>query len=289
MRQFRPGERSTLLTVAGIQLLARPRAWDENVARAEDWVRTAAATGAQVVLLPELFAIGSFYAEDLLDFVEGRTGRTSSWMVSVARAYRVLLAGTILERSRIAVFNSLILAEPSGQVVRYQKRNLGPLERPLIRPGRGPLVLKTSVGRIGCLICSDGSDARLCRSICRASVDLLLVPQAIGATVQLGYDVERMEENGTEPLWGPIVGEIGAPAVTAGLVGPFENPIPDRVGNYLRGGTYVIDGNGRALAHVAFPNEGVALATLPVRPSSADKTSPFSQAPSGPASADCGF
>jgi predicted amidohydrolase len=251
-----------VLTVAGIQLLARPRAWDENIARAEGWIRTVAASGAALVLLPELFAIGSFYSDDLLDFVESPTGRTTAWLASVAHTYRVILAGTILERSGTAIFNTLILAEPSGQVARYRKRNRGPLERPLITPGRGPVVLETSIGHVGCLICSDGNDSSLYQRIGRAGVDLLLVPQAIGATVPLGYEVERIEEGGTKPLWGPIVRTIGAPAVTAGLVGPFENPVPAQAGDYLRGGTYVIDKDGQALAHVAFPREGIALATV---------------------------
>jgi hypothetical protein len=100
----------------------------------------------------------------------------------------------------------------------------------------------------------------------RADIDVLLVPQAIGATFQMGYVVEEMEQYGGAPLWGPIVREIGAPAVLAGLVGPFENPVPDQIGDYLRGGTYVIDKRGRGLAHVAFPDEGVAIAEIPLRP-----------------------
>jgi hypothetical protein len=58
------------------------------------------------------------------------------------------------------------------------------------------------------------------------------------------------------------VRELGAPAVTAGLVGVFQNPMPEEIGNYLRGGTYVIDAAGRGLAHVPFPEEGVAMAAI---------------------------
>jgi hypothetical protein len=34
------------------------------------------------------------------------------------------------------------------------------------------------------------------------------------------------------------------------------------VGDYLRGGTYAIDAAGRGLAHVPFPEEGVAVAAV---------------------------
>jgi predicted amidohydrolase len=123
-------------------------------------------------------------------------------------------------------------------------------------------VLSTTIGHVGCLICSDGNDAALRQNIVRAGVDLVLVPQAIGATERLGQLVETMEDGGRRPLWGPIVRELGAPAVAAGLVGVFENPMSEEVGDYLRGGTYVIDAAGRGLAHVPFPEEGVAVTTL---------------------------
>jgi predicted amidohydrolase len=112
------------------------------------------------------------------------------------------------------------------------------------------------------LICSDGNDAALRQNIVHAGVDLVLVPQAIGATERLDRLVEAMEEEGRRPLWGPIVRELGAPAVTAGLVGSFENPLPEEIGDYLRGGTYVIDAAGRGLAHVPFPEEAVAVAAV---------------------------
>jgi hypothetical protein len=38
--------------------------------------------------------------------------------------------------------------------------------------------------------------------------------------------------------------------------------MPEEVGDYLRGGTYVIDAAGRGLAHVPFPEEGVAVAAV---------------------------
>jgi hypothetical protein len=53
---------------------------------------------------------------------------------------------------------------------------------------------------------------------------------------------------GAGPCGDPIVRELGAPAVTAGLVGAFENPMPEEIGNYLRGGTSVIDAAGCGLA-----------------------------------------
>jgi predicted amidohydrolase len=250
------------LIVAGVQMSAAPRAWEVNTVRAAGWIGAAVDAGARLVLLPELFAIGSFYAPDLTTFAEPPMGRTARWLLTVAQEYSIVVAGTILERCGNHVHNTLLVAEPDGRILRYAKRTLGEAEAAFIAPGREPNVLSTTIGHVGCLICSDGNDAALRQNIVHAGVDLVLVPQAIGATERLGRLVETMEEEGRRPLWGPIVRELGAPAVTAGLVGVFENPLPEEIGDYLRGGTYVIDAAGHGLAHVPFPEEGVAVAAV---------------------------
>jgi predicted amidohydrolase len=251
-----------LLTVAGIQMTAAPRAWEANTARAARWIAAAAAAGARLILLPELFALGSFYAPDLLTFAEAPMGRTAGWLLAIAHEHRIVVAGTTLERQGSQVHNTLLIAEPDGRLLRYAKRHLGPVETQFIAPGHAPNVLDTAIGRVGCLICSDGNDAELRQDLVRANLDLILVPQAIGATEKLGRLVETKEEGGGRPLWGEIVRELGVSTVTAGLVGIFENPWPETLGDYLRGGTDIIDAAGRGLAHVRFPDEGVALATV---------------------------
>jgi predicted amidohydrolase len=183
-------------------------------------------------------------------------------LLTVAHEYSTVVAGTILERCGSHVHNTLLVAEPGGRILRYAKRKLGEAEVAFIAPGRGPNILSTILGRVGWLICSDGNDAALRQNIVQAGADLVLVPQAIGATERLGRLVETMEDGGRRPLWGPIVRELGVLAVTAGLVRIFENPMPEEVGAYLRGGTYVIDAAGRGLAHVPFPEEAVAVAAV---------------------------
>ena len=219
------------LIVAGVQMSASPRCWEVNTVRAAGWIGVAVDAGARLVLLPELFAIGSFYAPDLRTFAEPPMGRTACWLLTVAQEHSIVVAGTILERCGSHVHNTLLVAEPEGRILRYVKRKLGDAAVAFIAPGREPNVLSTTIGHVGCLICSDGNDAALRQNIVHAGVDL--VPQAIGATERLGRLVETMEEQGRRPLWGPIVRELSVPAVTAGLVGVFENPMPEEIGDYL--------------------------------------------------------
>src|SRR5207248_4923809 len=125
------------LTVAGVQMYASPRAWEVNTARAAGWIGAAVDAGARLVLLPELFAIGSFYAPDLTTFAEPPMGSTARRLLTVAREHSIVVAGTILESCGSQVHNTLLVAEPDGRILRYAKRHLGEAEVEFeIAPGR---------------------------------------------------------------------------------------------------------------------------------------------------------
>jgi predicted amidohydrolase len=130
-------------------------------------------------------------------------GRTARWLLTVAQEHSIVVAGTILERCGSHVHNTLLVAQPDGRILQYAKRMLGEAEAAFIAPGCEPNVLSTTIGHVGCLICTDGNDAALRQALVRAGVDLVLVPQAIEATYQLGRLVETMEDGGRRPLWGP--------------------------------------------------------------------------------------
>ncbi|HKC74884.1 MAG TPA: nitrilase-related carbon-nitrogen hydrolase, partial [Chloroflexota bacterium] len=71
------------------------------------WISAAVDAGARLVLLPELFAIGSYYAPDLTTFAEPPMGRTARWLLTVAQEHSIVVAGTILERRGSHVHNTL--------------------------------------------------------------------------------------------------------------------------------------------------------------------------------------
>lgn len=112
-----------MLNVALVQL---DLAWEnpsENHRRAERRVREAAAAGARLVILPEMFPCGfsmrAASAESGMCEPEG--GPTETWMQDVAAGMDLWILGGIPEQSPNGAQNRAVLVSPAGEVRRYTK------------------------------------------------------------------------------------------------------------------------------------------------------------------------
>src|ERR1700746_383934 len=105
------------VVVAAIQMACD---WDSrrNIARAERLVRAAAAQGAQIILLPELFETPYFCIEqDVRHLVlahELAQDPAVEHFGKVARELGVVLPISFFERAGPARFNSIAILEPHG-------------------------------------------------------------------------------------------------------------------------------------------------------------------------------
>ena len=175
-----------------------------NVAAAEGFVRAAAARGAQVVLLPELFE-GRYWpqVEDerlfaLAHPVEGHPflGR----FAALAAELRVVLPVSFFERAGAAHFNSLMMIDADGRSLGvYRKSHIpdgpGYEEKYYFNPGdTGFRTWRTAFGRIGVGICWDQWFPECARAMALPGADLLLYPTAIGSepAASGGFDTQRM-------------------------------------------------------------------------------------------------
>src|SRR5689334_14704171 len=105
------------LTVSAIQM-AMSESVDENVATADRLVRAAAAQGARMVLIPELFE-GPYFCIDMLPEhfdrarpVEGHP--TVAHFSELARELDVVLPISIYERANNSTFNSIVIVDADG-------------------------------------------------------------------------------------------------------------------------------------------------------------------------------
>jgi predicted amidohydrolase len=103
------------LQVAAVQMDAAPAPVAERLVRAERQVDAAAAAGAQLVLLPELFTTGYCYEPATLALAEPPDGPSSAWMGRTTARLGIHLAGSLLLREGGDVVNSLLLVAPDGQ------------------------------------------------------------------------------------------------------------------------------------------------------------------------------
>ncbi|NPA05810.1 MAG: carbon-nitrogen family hydrolase [Chloroflexi bacterium] len=145
------------MQIALVQLPVYYRDPVRNQVYAGKSIYAAATHGAQVVLLPELWAVGYDFPAGLrmasrLD--EGPFG----WMATWAREARVWVGGSHLERGDDGIYNTFALYAPDGRrVAAYRKIHLfGPLGEPRwLRAGMRPVLAPTPWGPIGLAVCYD--------------------------------------------------------------------------------------------------------------------------------------
>jgi deaminated glutathione amidase len=164
-----------------------------NLQEARRWVRDAAANGARLVALPEVFIWrGSKKLER--QFAEPIPGPSSKALSELARELGIyLLAGSILEAisNSERAYNTSLLFAPSGkQIARYRKIHLFDVDLPngvSLREsqtrahGESPEVVKTELGAMGLTVCYDVRFPELYRRLAEQGAELIFVPSAFTA------------------------------------------------------------------------------------------------------------
>jgi N-carbamoylputrescine amidase len=179
-----------LVNVAVVQLSST---WDKaaNVAKAADMVRSAAARGANVVVLPELFATPYFCQDQFVDYFalaeefEGNplVGR----FAELAKELSVVLPISFFERASNAYFNAVAIIDADGRVLgRYRKSHIpdgpGYQEKYYFHPGHtGFRIWPTRYGQLGCAICWDQWFPEAARIMALKGAEILVYPSTIGS------------------------------------------------------------------------------------------------------------
>jgi predicted amidohydrolase len=162
---------------------------EENLAKAETFVRLAAERGASVVVLPEVFAWRGPRAEEPTQ-IEPIPGPTSERLRELARRHAIyLLAGSFLEKSEEArAYNSSLLVSPEGDILaHYRKIHLFDVDIPgqvrvkesdTKKPGQEVVTCKTPLGVFGLSVCYDLRFPELYRQLAEKGAEVMFVPSA---------------------------------------------------------------------------------------------------------------
>jgi len=181
------------VTLAALQMQC---GWDRdaNLATAEALVRRAAATGAQVILLPELFETPYFCKDHSYRYFDLASTIDASPAVNrfcpVARELGVVLPISVFERSGNVYFNTLVMIDADGEVLgRYRKSHIpespGYHEKFYFAPGdTGFKVWPTRFAQVGVGVCWDQWFPECARAMALLGAELLLYPTAIGSEPQ---------------------------------------------------------------------------------------------------------
>jgi len=163
----------------------------DNVATADRLVRAAAAAGANVVLVQELFEGPYFCSEQRPEeFARARPldgHPTVAHFARLAAELGVVIPVSVFERANRAYFNSVVLVDADGREAgRYRKSHIpdgvGYQEKYYFNPGdTGFQAFDTRFGRIGVGICWDQWFPEAARAMALKGAELILYPTAIGS------------------------------------------------------------------------------------------------------------
>lgn len=98
--------------------------WEDpgaNFERLQPWIRAASTAGARLIVLPEMYACGfSMNTEAIREPVGGPSTR---FLVDQAKQHGLWICGSLpeLPEGNERPYNTLVLATPDGDVVRYRK------------------------------------------------------------------------------------------------------------------------------------------------------------------------
>src|SRR5688572_29581900 len=167
--------------LAMIQMLVEGGAKQRNLRRAEELILTAAAQGAQVLLLPEAMPLGWTHSSARTEAEAIPGGETCSLLSDLAKGHGVFICSGVLERAGDRIFNSAVLIGPEGNLLlHHRKLNELDIAHDLYARGDRLNVVKTPLGTFGLMICADAfvSGQVISRTLGVMGADVILSPCA---------------------------------------------------------------------------------------------------------------
>lgn len=201
---------SQTIKTAVVQMKVELAPTDKRLDQAGQLIASAARSGAQVVVLPELFNTGYAFSDSNYRLAEKMDGATVDWMKNMAAHHNVYLAGSMLLLDYTEIYNALLLVAPDGQIWRYDKNYPWGWERAYCRSSNRVMIAHTGIGDIGMMICWDAAHPELW-SRYAGNVDLMIIsscpPDIPRATYYAseGYPFNLQSAN---PIWNLLGNDV---------------------------------------------------------------------------------
>ncbi len=247
----------TTLRVGLVQMRCSADA-DENLAKALAGIEDAAARGARLVVLQELFRTPYFcQAEEQtrFDLAESIPGPTTEAVAKVAAARGVSVVASVFERRAPGLYhNTAVVLDADGTTAGiYRKMHIpdDPLyfEKFYFTPGDlGFRAVDTRAGRIGTLVCWDQWFPEAARLTALAGAQVLTYPTAIGWETGVRPEWEAAEHDAWETAQRAHAIANGVFVVAVNRVGVEERLT-------FWGQSFVADPFGRVIARASADRE----------------------------------
>ena len=240
----------------------------ESLSHAEEMVREAAANGANVILLPELFEREYFCQQRRYDFYQYAKTVEENKAVQMgkrlAKELQVVLPISFYEKDVNNLYNSVACIDADGTLLGVYRKTHIPddhyyQEKFYFTPGdTGFKAFKTRYGTIGIGICWDQWFPETARSMALLGAEILLYPTAIGS--------EPILESDSMPHWRRVMqGHAAAnlmPVIAANRIGtetvePCEGNGGQTSALNFYGSSFIADETGELISEASRDQEEI--------------------------------
>lgn len=241
---------------------------EDNLKNAESKIREAAANGANIVLLPELFERQYFCQERRYDYYSFAKPTLENDAVKMAlrlaKELNVVLLISFYEASGNCTYNTLAYIDADGTLLgTYRKTHIPDdhyyQEKFYFTPGdTGFKVFDTKFGRIGAGICWDQWFPETARCLALNGAELIFYPTAIGSEPILNVDSRRHWQR---VMMGHAAANI-VPVIAANRIGletvePSEENGNQKSSLNFYGSSFMTDERGEILVEAGSDKEEI--------------------------------
>ncbi|MFZ4572255.1 MAG: carbon-nitrogen hydrolase [Bacteroidales bacterium] len=174
-----------------------------NLEKSIRLIREAAAKGAKIICLQELFLSTYFCWEENYDYfslAEAVPGPSTTIFQEIAMELKVVIVASLFEKRAQGIYhNTVAVIDADGKYLgKYRKHHIpddpGYYEKFYFTPGDGGYkVFKTRYGCIGTLICWDQWYPEAARIVALKGAEIIFYPTAIGWAVNQDSETNRQQ------------------------------------------------------------------------------------------------
>jgi N-carbamoylputrescine amidase len=261
-----------------VQMSATPDP-DQNLQRAIDRLHQAAAKGAQIVCLPELFQTQYFCQREdaaLFDLAEPIPGPATARLAEAAKTLNIVVIGSLFEKRAPGVYhNTAVMIDADGSLRGiYRKMHIpdDPLyyEKFYFTPGDlGFKAFDTQVGRVGTLVCWDQWYPEGARLTALQGAQVLFYPTAIGWHPDEKQKFGEAQYDAWQTIQRAHAIANGVYVAVVNRVGFEQGDIRGNKasgkGLEFWGGSFIADPFGRVIAKASYDKEEILIAEVDLR------------------------
>ncbi|AJE03987.1 carbon-nitrogen hydrolase [Geobacter pickeringii] len=245
---------------------------DLNLAKSIENIRKASVLGARLVVLQELHC-GPYFCQNEdtahFDLAEEIPSPTTELLGSVAKEFGVVLVSSLFEKRAPGLYhNTAVVFEKDGSIAgKYRKMHIpddpGYYEKFYFTPGDlGFEPVRTSVGKIGVLVCWDQWYPEAARLMALAGAEILVYPTAIGWDPRDVAEEKIRQKEAWVTIQRAHAVANGIPVVSVNRVGHEPDPSGILPGAQFWGSSFVAGPQGEILAQASNDQEELLIAEV---------------------------